>query len=88
VLRLNYQKPKGGIIMRILEYENLGLFVGFNNSGYYITPHLDEACEFGKPQNDLELKETRRRIDKQLFGKVDFYRKGHLCVRERKGGNK
>lgn len=68
--------------MRILEYENLGLFVSFNNSGFYITPYLDEACGCGEPQNDPELIETRKRIDKQLFGKVDFYRKGHLRVRE------
>lgn len=70
--------------MRILEYENLGLFIGFSNSGYYITSNKDEAAEFGTPQNDQDLKNSRRRIDKQLFGKVDFYRKGHLVVREKK----
>lgn len=70
--------------MKILEYENLGLYVGFANSGYFITPNKDDAAEFGTPQNDQDLKNTRRRIDKQLFGNVDFYRKGHLVVRENK----
>ena len=66
---------------RILEYENLGLFVKFSNSGYSLTEYADEASTFGKPMNDLDLKNTRRFIDNQLFGKIDFYRKGHLVVR-------
>ena len=66
---------------RILEYENLGLFVKFSNSGYSLTEYEDDATTFGKPVNDLDLKNTRRFIDNQLFGKIDFYRKGHLVVR-------
>ena len=66
---------------RILEYENLDLFVKFSNSGYSLTEYEDEATTFGKPMNDLDLKNTRRFIDNQLFGKIDFYRKGHLVVR-------
>ena len=66
---------------RILEYENLGLFVKHSNSGYSLTEYKEEATTFGKPVNDLDLKNTRRFIDKQLFGKIDFYRKGHLVVR-------
>ena len=68
--------------MRILEYENLGLYISYSNSGYAITQYKDEACTFGKPQNDLDLSNTRRRIDRELFGKIDFYRKGHLTVKE------
>lgn len=67
--------------MKILEYENLGLFVAHNNSGYSLTEYKDEATTFGKPMNDLDLKNTRRFIDNQLFGKIDFYQKGHLVVR-------
>ena len=66
---------------RILEYENLGLFVKFSNSGYSLTEYEDDATTFGKPMNDLDLKKTRDFIDKQLFGKIDFYQKGHLVVR-------
>ena len=68
--------------MRILEYDNLGLFIKFTNSGFYLTEYKDEATTFGKPLNDLDLKNTRKFIDKQLFGEIDFYRKGHLVVRE------
>lgn len=67
---------------RILEYENLGLFIKFSNAGYSLTEYKDEATTFGKPLNDLDLKNTRKWIDKQLFSKIDFYRKGHLVVRE------
>ena len=70
--------------MRILEYENLGLFVKHSNSGYSLTEYKDDATTFGKPMNDLDLKNTRRFIDNQLFGKIDFYRKGHLVVRGQK----
>ena len=70
--------------MRILEYENLGLFVAHNNSGYYLTEYKDDATTFGKPMNDLDLKNTRRFIDNQLFGKIDFYQKGHHVVRGQK----
>lgn len=68
--------------MTILEYENLGLYVKFTNSGFYLTEYKDDATTFGKPLNDLDLKNTRKSIDRQLFGKIDFYRKGHLFVRE------
>lgn len=66
---------------RILEYENLGLFIKFSNAGYSLTEYIDEACDFGKPQNDEDLKNTKRVIDKCLFGKDTFYRKGHLKVK-------
>ena len=66
---------------RILEYENLGLFVKFSNSGYSLTEYKDNATTFGKPVNDLDLKHTREVIDNQLFGKIDYYQKGHLIVR-------
>ena len=68
---------------RILEYDDLGLYVKFSNSGYSLTEYIDEVCCFNKCKNDETLKNTRKFIDKQLFGKVDdFYRKGHLRVRE------
>ena len=51
-------------------------------SGYSLTEYKDEATTFGKPLNDLDFKQTKRFIDKQLFGKDPFYRKGHLKVRE------
>ena len=67
----------------ILEYDDLGLFIKHSNSGYSLTEYRDEACTFNEPQNDKGLKNVRRFIDKQLFGKVDdFYRKGHLVVRK------
>ena len=68
--------------MRILEYENLGLFVAHNNSGYSLTEYKDEATTFGKPVNDLDLKNTRRFIDNQLCNKEPFYEKGHLVIVE------
>jgi hypothetical protein len=67
---------------RILEYENLGLFVKFSNSGYSLTEYEDDATTFGKPMNDLDLKNTRRFIDNQLCNKEPFYEKGHLVIVE------
>lgn len=64
--------------MKILEYENLGIFIRWQNNSFSITTYKDEACTFG----GNSLLNTKKMIDNELFGKVDFYRKGHLVERE------
>ena len=68
--------------MKILEYENLSLFVRSTNSGYSLTEYRDEALNIGEPQNDKDLINIRKQIDDQLCIKVPYYEKGHLVIRE------
>lgn len=71
--------------MKILEYENLDLYVKVTNSGYYLTEYKDEASLFSPI--DVGLIKI---IDKKLFSILvdDYvrfdkgYRKGHLVWRE------
>lgn len=71
--------------MKILEYENLGLYVKVNNSGYYLTEYKDEATLFS-PRDSALIK----LIDEKLFNILvdDYlrfdkgYRKGHLIARD------
>ena len=65
--------------MKILEYDNLGLFVAHNNSGYYLTEYKDEATSFSiKELNGvISFKDI---IDNQLCNKEPFYEKGHLVI--------
>ena len=64
--------------MKILEYENLGIYIRWSSNSYSITTYKDEACTFGGES----LVNTKNLIDNQLFGKVDYYEKGHLVERE------
>lgn len=68
--------------MRILEYEDLGLFVKHSNSGFSLTEYKDEACDFGNPINDPDLKSARDRVDAAISEKDPVYEKGRLRVRE------
>ena len=84
------EKSRQGVIkmarnMKILEYENLGLYVKVNNSGYHLTEYKDEATLFSLRDSALI-----KLIDKKLFNILvdDYlrfdkgYRKGHLVLRE------
>ena len=77
--------------MKILEYEDLGLFVAHNNSGYYLTEYKDEATTFASKELEpttfagKELKKFisfKDIIDNQLCNKEPFYEKGHLVIVE------
>lgn len=68
--------------MKILEYENLGLFVAHNNSGYYLTEYKDEATTFSGKELEPTKISFKNIIDNQLCNKEPFYEKGHLVTVE------
>lgn len=68
--------------MKILEYENLGLFVAHNNSGYYLTEYKDEATTFSSKELEPTKVSFKGIIDNQLCNKEPFYEKGHLVAVE------
>lgn len=68
--------------MKILEYENLGLFVAHNNSGYYLTEYKDEATTFSSKELVSCKVSFKDIIDNQLCNKEPFYEKGHLVIVE------
>lgn len=68
--------------MKILEYENLGLFVAHNNSGYYLTEDKDEATTFSSKELEPTKVSFKDIIDNQLCNKEPYYEKGHLVTIE------
>ena len=68
--------------MKILEYENLGLFVAHNNSGYYLTEYKDDATTFSSKELEPTKVSFKDIIDNQLSNKEPFYEKGHLVIVE------
>lgn len=69
----------GELRMMILEYDNLGLFVKHNNSGYSLTEYKDEASSF----SNCEVKgRTLELIENQLSKGDDFFKKGCLIAKE------
>lgn len=62
----------------VLEYDNLGLYVRFSNSGYYLTEYLDEATTFNRCGTAMI-----QFIDNQLLkSEIPFYQKGKLVLKE------
>lgn len=55
---------------------------GDGHSGFSLTEYKDEACDFGNPINDPDLKSARDRVDAAISEKDLFYEKGNLHVRE------
>lgn len=64
--------------MKILEYENLGIYIRWSSNSWSITSYKNDACTFSSGS----LANTKTLIDNQLFDKIDYYQKGHLVERE------